>query len=136
MAKTWHEKLHNGKKPVSKRLEKAFWGMEVGDLMLVSTPESVDAYIRNIPQGKTVEVKKMRADLAKAAGADHTCPVSTGIFLRIVSEAAYEDLQQGKDEADVTPFWRVVEPDSDLAKKLACGVEFLVDKRQAESTAA
>jgi hypothetical protein len=49
--------------------------------------------------------------------ADYTCPVTAGIFLRIVAEANFEKLQQGKSLEDITPFWRVVEPNSTLSKK-------------------
>ena len=39
----------------------------------------------------------MRNDLAIEYQADETCTVTTGIFLRIVSEASFEELNVGKD---------------------------------------
>jgi hypothetical protein len=51
--------------------------------------------------------------------------VTTGIFLRIVAEANYEKLGQGKTPEEITPFWRVIAPDSALARKLSFGPEFL-----------
>ena len=41
----------------------------------------------------------MRDDLAclKQYQADKTCPVTTGIFLRIISEASYEEYDNGID---------------------------------------
>jgi len=52
--------------------------------------------------------------------------VTTGIFLIIVAEANFEKLQQGQTISSITPFWRVIEPNSILAKKLTFGQEFLV----------
>ncbi len=77
------------------------------------------------------EVAKMRQFLAKVHHADATCPVTTGIFLRIVAEAAYEEYLEGKQ--DITPFWRVIEPDSILAKKLVATPAFIVAMRERES---
>ena len=64
--------------------------------------------------------------------ADKTCPVTTGIFLRIVSEASYMELKQGKVIDEVTPFWRIVNPKSKLANKLECGIEFIEKQRENE----
>ena len=59
----------------------------------------------------------MRDDLAKDYQEDKTCPVITGIFLRIVSEASYEDYNSSFNLEAITLFWRIVEPDSKLAGK-------------------
>ena len=60
----------------------------------------------------------MRKDLALTHQAEVTCPVTTGIFLRIVAEVSYEKITQGEENPT---FWRVVDPQSKLANKLACG---------------
>jgi hypothetical protein len=102
--------------------------------MFVATPKLIDQYIKEIGVGKRTDTKTLRKDLALAHNADHTCPVTTGIFLRIVAEANYEKLQQGKLLEEITPFWRVIEPNSTLAQKLTFGQEFLhqqVDKERA-----
>ena len=65
--------------------------------------------------------------------ADYTCPVTTGIFLRIVAEANYEKWQQGKALEEITPFWRVIEPNSALAKKLTFGQDFLLKQIDKEN---
>ena len=57
----------------------------------------------------------MRKNFALTHLAYVTCPVTTGIFLRIVSEASCEKIIQG--EKNPTPFWRVVDPQSKLAIK-------------------
>jgi hypothetical protein len=53
--------------------------------------------------------------------------------LRIVAEANYEKVQQGLTMDEITPFWRVIEPNSSLAKKLSFGQAFLVQQINAES---
>jgi hypothetical protein len=133
--KTWAEKLHCGKTPHVKEIDKAFADIPAGAQMYISSPEEINEFVKGIAKGQFITPKEMRAALAKAGGAEHTCPVSTGIFLRIASEAAYEEHLQGKDLSEITPFWRVVEPDSDLAKKLECGTEFIRLARDSELAA-
>jgi hypothetical protein len=60
------------------------------------------------------------------------CPVSTAIFLRILAEAAWDDLRAGKRVHEITPFWRVIEPGSAIAKKLRATDAWLRNQRQAE----
>jgi hypothetical protein len=100
--------------------------------MLVATPLIVDEYIRQIPKGKSVQPIVMRNDLAAEHHADKTCPVSTGIFLRIVAESAYEQYQDGVSLKKITPFWRVIDEQSPTAKKLTFGTAFLKEQRQKE----
>jgi len=52
--------------------------------------------------------------------------------LRIVAEANYEKLQQGKRIEEITPFWRAIEPNSVLAKKLTCGQDFILQQIEKE----
>ena len=44
-----------------------------------------------------------------------------------------EKLQNGKPVGEITPFWRVIEPKSVLAKKLTFGQEFLLQQIEKES---
>jgi hypothetical protein len=74
----------------------------------------------------------MRKDLAIENRADYTCPVTTGIFLRIVAEANFEKFIQANSLKGITPFWRVVEPNSTLSKKLSFGQDFIIYQRKAE----
>lgn len=129
---SWNDKLRCSKAPQVKRLEKAFSGMPEGSLMLIASPEIIDAYVRGIPRGQTVTTKAMRDELADRYRAEHTCPVTTGIFLRIVAEAAWESHLAGEPLDPITPFWRIIEPDSPLAQKLACGSEFIAEQRAKE----
>ena len=71
---------------VVKRLDKNFSDMKVGENMLIATPKIIDEYIKQIPKGININIKTLRNDLALTYNADTTCPVTTGIFLRIVSD--------------------------------------------------
>lgn len=130
---TWNEKLRSSKAPEVKRLHRAFGGMPEGSRMLIASPIILDESVRMICPGQTMTVKCLRDHLANRYLADHACPVTTGIFLRIVAEAAWERYFAGESIESITPFWRVVEPDSLLARKLACGRDFIVQQRLAES---
>ena len=118
MTKSWVEKRDCSKDPHVKILDKPFAGIQKGCKMLVSSPQEIDAFIQEIPAGIFIEPAQMRDQLAQKHSADATCPVSTGIFLRIVAEAALEERHNGKALADITPFWRAVSNDSSTAKKL------------------
>ena len=117
--KSWIEKREGGKPPHVIVIEKSFAGIAAGSKMLISSPQEIADYIGAIPKGKYVEPLQMREALAKKHKADATCPVTTGIFLRIVAEAALEEHAQGKSANRLTPFWRVISNDSALAKKLS-----------------
>ena len=129
--KSWREKLNIDKSFVVKKLDNNFSDMKVGENMLIATPKIIDEYIKQIPKGININIKTLRNDLALTYNADTTCPVTTGIFLRIVSEAAYEDLLNG--EKNITPFWRVVDHESKTAGKLACGINFIKKRRSEEN---
>ena len=132
--KSWLDKLNENKAPKIKRIEIDFADIPAGSIMFVATPKLIDQYIKEIGVGKRIDTKILRKDLALAHNADHTCPVTTGIFLRIVAEANYEKLQQGERLEEITPFWRVIEPNSALAKKLTFGQDFLLQQIEKEST--
>lgn len=132
MKKTWLEKLQSAKVPVVKHIDFDFADIPAGSKMFIATPEIIDNYIKQIPEGKGVGIKTIRNDLAIENQADYTCPVTTGIFLRIVAEANYEKYQQSKNLEGITPFWRVIEPKSPLSKKLSFGEDFIISQRQKE----
>jgi|OM-RGC.v1.025549223 hypothetical protein len=131
MKKSWNEKLNCDKSHLIKKLDKNFSDMKEGDNMLIATPKIIDSYIKKIPKGIKIDIKTLRKDLALTYNTDTTCPVTTGIFLRIVSEAAYEDFLNG--EKNITPFWRVVDHESKTASKLACGINFIKKRRREEN---
>ncbi len=127
--KTWIEKRDCDKSYKIKTIDKKFADIPEGSKMFIPTSRIIDDYIKHIPFGKSTELSTMRNDLATDYQADKTCPVTTGIFLRIVSEASYEELKSGKGIEEVTPFWRIVNPKSKLANKLECGAEFINKQR-------
>lgn len=131
--KTWTDKVNDPtKEHVVKKLEKDFADMPAGSRMLIATPKIIDDYIRQIPKGKSGSLATMRRDLANEYGAEYTCPVTSGIFLRIVSEAAHEQIEKGVALSKVTPFWRLVDEKSALNKKLSFGTEFVASQRKKE----
>jgi alkylated DNA nucleotide flippase Atl1 len=93
--------------------------------MLIPTALEVDAMIRKVPRGEVSTLAQIRKRLAHWHHVDVTCPLATGIFLRIAAEAAEEDRLAGK--LDITPYWRVVGDDGQLNAKFPGGAE-----RQAE----
>lgn len=103
--------------------------------MVVLSPRVLDDYIRALPPGRVVPWRELRDELAERFSCDATCPVSTAIFLRVVAEAAWEQHRAGRPIAMITPFWRAIEPDSALARKLTCGREFLVNQQNCEAQA-
>lgn len=130
--KTWAEKLNIDRKPVIERAEKDFAGIKSGQMLLIPTPKLVDAYIRQIPKGKQVDVATIRKDLAAEYHAEVTCPLTTGIFIHIAAEAAYEQFEKGTPINKITPFWRVISEKSPAAKKLTFGTKLLRELRKKE----
>ena len=127
----WEARFNCNRQPEVKVLEKSFAGIAAGARMLVVTPLVVDAAVAEIPFGAVREAAMLRQALAASHEAEHTCPVTTGIALRVVAERAYLRMQAGAES--VTPFWRAIDPDSELAGKLACGREFVRRMRSAET---
>jgi alkylated DNA nucleotide flippase Atl1 len=121
--KSWHEKLENPVEGLPKVVEvPASWQKRMGGRkILVPTPLMADEVIRKVPKGKLITSGQIRKILAKKSDADSTCPMTLGIFLRIISEAAEEDRQNGKKR--ITPYWRVVKDDGSLNPKYPGGVE-------------
>ncbi len=134
--KSWVEKRNSSRQAEVEVLQKPFADKLVGDKMLVPTPQIVDAYIRTIPKGKETTMAQMRKDLASEYHADKTCPLTSGIFLRIVAEAAHEELAQGKPIGKITPYWRIMDEKSNTAQKLTVGMDFLKEQRKKEKLGA
>ena len=86
---SWIGKLEAKKQPQVKKVETDFADISAGATMLVATPQIFEDYLRKIKKGESKSLKQIRADLAKRFKAQATCPVTTGIFLRIVAEANY-----------------------------------------------
>ncbi len=130
MKKTWVEKRDADKKHQVKVNPKSWADMPAGILMLIPTPKIVDRYVNQIPIGNFKQVKDLRKEMANDYSANMSCPMVTGISLRIVSEASYEEFGIGIDT--ITPFWRIVDPQSKLASKLTCGIDFIIENQKRE----
>ena len=98
--------------------------------LLIPRPLDVDAEVRKVRPGKLITVSRIRQRLADRFGASTTCPLCTGIFLRIAAEAAEEDRRAGKTR--ITPYWRVVRDNGGLNEKFPGGVAAQSGRLRAE----
>jgi 6-O-methylguanine DNA methyltransferase, DNA binding domain len=118
---SWRAKLHKPMRPklvpISDNMAKRFGH----GMMLIPTALELDAMIRKVPRGQVCSLSQIRNRLARWHNADLTCPLVSGIFLRIVAEAAEEDRLASRP--DITPYWRVVGDDGSLNPKFPGGVE-------------
>ncbi|MCB0824788.1 MAG: hypothetical protein KDC26_01240 [Armatimonadetes bacterium] len=130
--KTWAEKLHVKHESKVEVVEKDFSWVKAGTKILISTPLIFKERVDVIPHGQFRSVPHIREELANEAGADMTCPMSAGIFMRIVCEAAWDEHLEGAPLDSITPFWRAVDANSNLGKKLRCGVDFIKAKQTEE----
>jgi hypothetical protein len=118
--KSWREKLDNPNLPKVVKIPASMRKFGRGT-MLIPNPRDVDAMIRTVPRGAVITVTRIRENLARKFSADVTCPLTTGIFVRIAAEAAEEDARDGKKR--ITPYWRVIKDDGSLNPKFPGGVE-------------
>ena len=132
MAKTWQQKLDSPRPPTVEILQSPMMGIPPGARMLIASPRAVQDFVSKIPKGCSMTIPELRTTMAAAYDADTTCPLTTGIFLRIVAECALEEMAAGRAPSEVTPFWRAIDEKSGVAKKLSCGRERLVELRKAE----
>lgn len=134
--KTWREKLESQKKSKIVRIppeavETSVMARRFGTgKMLIPKPLDVDALIRKIPKGTVATKSQLRERLSKDSKADFACPLTTGIFIRIVAEAAEEDRKSGKKR--VAPYWRVLSDDGALNDKFPGGVKAQARRLRAE----
>jgi len=130
--KTWKEKLADPKPFEVKTAPKDFADIKAGQKMLLTTPRQIDEFVQGIAPGESLNMKQLRAGLAKESGADIACPVVTGISLRTVAEVVDAELLAGIKPKDVTPVWRVLTPGATALKKLDSGGERMLALRKAE----
>jgi len=114
----WREKMERPQEPklvqVPPKMSRFGSGM-----MLIPTPKLVDQIVRQVARGRLVTVGEIRRKLAADFSADVTCPLTTGIFVRIVAEASEEDRANGRKR--VAPYWRVIKDDGSLNPKFPGG---------------
>ena len=129
--KTWKEKLHNSKdfpkvQPITEKQHK-IWGKGT---IVIAKPIEVDELMKKVPKGKLTTINKIREALAKRHGATIACPITTGIFARIASEVAEEELAGGKKR--VTPYWRTLKEGGLLNEKYPGGFQRQIERLEAE----
>jgi len=129
---SWKQKVAAPREPKRVTLETDFAGLPAGTRMFVATPRIVAEHLHRIPPGEGRSIQSFRDALAGAHGCEAACPVSTAVFIRMVAEAAWEDILTGRPAAEVAPFWRVVPPGSAIGKRLAADADWIAAQRAAE----
>ena len=132
MGQTATERLNRAKSSKRVVLKTDFAGLTAGSSMFVATPKIVDDYVNQLPVGQFISMPELRADLAIEHDCDATCPLTTAIFLRLVAEAALEQLESGSEIENVTPFWRVVAPGDQVSSRLPVNRQWLERRRNDE----
>jgi len=56
--------------------------------------------------------------------------MTTGIFLIIVAEYNYENLS--KKGTEISPFWRIIDPNNRLSDRLSFDKKIIINKRNEE----
>jgi hypothetical protein len=130
--KSWSEKFADKRPREVKPAPKDFADIKAGQMMLLTTPHDVASVISNVSKGRQLDMKGLRAKLARKAGAEIACPVVTGIHLRTVAETAGEQLDAGIPPKNVVPVWRIVGPKAPIWKKLENGRAAFEKLRRAE----
>jgi alkylated DNA nucleotide flippase Atl1 len=120
--KPWKEKFEVPVKGLPKVVEvPENWRKRMGGKMiLVPTPMLVDAVIQKVPKGKLITASQIRDKLAVDFKADSTCPLTLGIFLRIISE--YMEEKRSNGDKNISPYWRVIKDDGKLNAKIHGGI--------------
>jgi len=116
---SWREKLERPQEPKIVEIPARMQPRLGKGRMLIPRPLDVDALVRRVPAGKLATVQQIRDELARRSKVETTCPLCTGIFLRIVAEAAEEERRAGKKS--VAPYWRVLSSEGRLHPKFPGG---------------
>ena len=129
---SWSERMAHDRPREVKRAPKDFADIKAGQMMLLTTPRDVADVISSVPKGAELDMKALRAELSRKAGAEMACPVVTGIQLRTVAEAVGEQLDAGISPRKVVPVWRAIGPKAPIWKKLENGRAHFKELRRAE----
>ena len=130
--KSWGEKMKT-KPPHQVILEKEFAGIPKGSKLHISCPAEVAEALKTIPPGTALSLQSFRKRLAEKNNCDATCPVSTSIFIRTVAEYSWEEYNRTGSTLNLAPFWRVVESNSPMAKKLSFDPAWIDLQKELES---
>ena len=84
-----------------------------GDRLLLPTPLLLAEEISQVRSGHTITVSQLRNRLAERFGAARTCPLMTGMFIKILAGVVAEDLALRRRPR--WPVWRVVNDNGTLS---------------------
>ena len=105
-------------------------GERVPQRMLYPSQTLLVAEIADLPRGGGT-LSAVRRSMAVRYGAEVTCPVTTQRLLRDIAAGAVKAWESG-DHA-LTPFWRVVDPETPSARLMAGGAAFIRARRAEEA---
>jgi len=123
--KTWQEKLEDNKGfPKILKLEPSFpcgralekMGAQIGDSVVLAPASEVYEFMRRVPKGKLITLRRLCEELAEKHGTQYCCTLTTGIFVNIAANAA-EEMKED------LPYWRTIKNDGELNQKYPRGPE-------------
>ena len=88
-----------------------------GAVMLIAAPLQYNEIMAKIPEGNVITTDRIRANLAKNAGVDVTCPLTAGIFTNVCAHASEERTD------DRIPWWRTLKAKGELNEKYPGGID-------------
>ena len=123
MPASFQDRYDTAKESYIKTNDKQFADLPAGTTVLIPSPQDIESVVNALPEGNTLNLTELRGALAEMHDADGTCPVMCGMNLRVAAEVTLEAIDAGVPQGEVVPIWNVIEPKSNLAKKLPGGVE-------------
>lgn len=119
--KNWKVKVEKEQAPTFAEIP-PIWENKMGvGQMVITSPKLTYELLQQIPKGSLVLQDEIRRKFASDFKVQHTCPMTTGIFLRIAAEAAEEYRADGIKK--IAPYWRVVKENGMLNEKFPGGIE-------------
>lgn len=129
MAATFQERYDTSKASYMRTNDKQFADLPAGTTVLIPSPQDIEVVANGLADGETMTLTDLRKSLAEMHDADGTCPVMCGMNLRVAAEVTFEAIDSGVPQSEVVPIWNVIEPTSNLAKKLPGGPDRIRDLR-------
>ncbi len=129
---SWVEKSVDPRSAVVKTAPKDFADIKAGQRMVLPMPRDIEAVVRKMEPGSSLDMRGLRSALAKKYRVDIACPVVTGIQLRTLAEAVGEQLDHGIAPTNLAPVWRAMPFDAPIWRKLENGKVKLLALRRGE----
>ncbi len=131
--KTAKEKLHNNSDvlPEIKEIDNQKLIEKTGPgKMVIPAPLEIDELMKKVPENYVITTEQIRDFFNEKYDAVYTCPLCTGIFSKIVAEAAVEDLESGN--TNITPYWRTLKSKGEINEKYPGGIEKQIELLEKE----